>query len=169
VTAPSLILVLGGARSGKSRFALERSAALPAPRLFVATAEAGDDEMAERIARHRRERGEEWRTREEPLRIAPVVGEADGGVVLVDCLTIWLANVLEAGLDPETEVTALVDALAARRAAVVAVSNEVGLGIVPANALARAFRDAAGRMNQRVAAIADEVWFLVAGRALRMG
>lgn len=165
-----LALVLGGARSGKSRFALERACKTGLPLLFLATAEARDEEMAEKIARHRVDRGELWRTIEEPRRIADVVRRESGQAIVVDCLTLWLANVM--GEDPRTPVEPfldeLVDALAKRRSAIVAVSNEVGFGIVPENALARVFRDAAGRMNQRVAALADEVTLLVAGQPLRV-
>jgi len=164
-----LVLVLGGARSGKSRFALDRAAALGPPRVFVATGEARDDEMALRIARHRAERPSEWRTIEEPRRIVEVVGEAASGVLLIDCLTLWLANVMEArGATAAAAIDELVAALDTRRAAVVAVSNEVGLGIVPENAVAREFRDLAGTMNQRIAAIATELQLLVAGQPLRI-
>ena len=167
---PHLLLVTGGARSGKSRFALERAARLGPPRWFVATAEAGDAEMAARIARHRAERGRRWHTVEAPRRLGPVLRSAARGVVLIDCLTLWLANVL--GDDPHRDVTADVDrliaALGRRRAAGVAVPNEGGMGLVPGHPLARAFRDAAGFMNQRVAAVADEVVFVVAGQPLRI-
>jgi adenosylcobinamide kinase/adenosylcobinamide-phosphate guanylyltransferase len=126
--------------------------------------------MAERIARHRSERGSEWRTIEEPRRLAAALRERSGGVALIDCLTLWLANLM--GDTPETNtedhVADLVAALAERHAGVVAVTNEVGLGIVPEHALARAFRDAAGLMNRRVAEIADEVHLLVAGQPLRI-
>jgi adenosyl cobinamide kinase/adenosyl cobinamide phosphate guanylyltransferase len=164
------ILVTGGARSGKSRFALERAAALGPPRVFLATAEAGDEEMAARIARHRAERPKGWRTLEEPRRLAPALRRCTSGVVLVDCLTLWLANRMgdEPGFDAGPPVEELARALRARRAAVVAVTNEVGSGIVPETPLARAFRDAAGFMNQRAAEAADEAYLLVAGRALRI-
>lgn len=165
-----LVLVLGGARSGKSAFALSRASAFPQPRLFVATAEARDAEMAARIAHHRAARGPEWRTIEEPRALADVVRREAGQVIVVDCLTLWLANWM--GDDPQARLegalAALLDALGARRSAVVAVSNEVGWGIVPDRPLARAFRDAAGFMNQRVAEIADEVYLVLAGRPLRM-
>ncbi|MBI2963035.1 MAG: bifunctional adenosylcobinamide kinase/adenosylcobinamide-phosphate guanylyltransferase [Deltaproteobacteria bacterium] len=169
---PSLpiVLVLGGARSGKSRFALARAAALPPPRVFLATAEALDEEMAARIDRHRAERGGEWRTIEEPFEVAGVLARQTGGVVLIDCLTLWLANRMGAppGADVGPAVGALLEAVASRHCAVVAVSNEVGLGIVPDNPLARAFRDAAGAMNRAFAEAADEVHLLVAGQALRI-
>lgn len=165
-----VILVLGGARSGKSRFALARAEALPAPRVFLATAEALDEEMASRIARHRAERSGAWQTIEEPLDVAGVVRRQAGGVVLIDCLTLWLANCMGDRADGDTRpaVRDLLDALASRRCAVVAVSNEVGLGIVPDNPLARAFRDAAGAMNRSVAEAADEMQMLVAGQPLRI-
>lgn len=165
-----LILILGGARSGKSRFALERARAVGLSPLFLATAERRDEEMAARIARHRAERGGDWRTVEEPRRIAEVIGREPGQVIVVDCLTLWIANLM--GDDPAAEVepavAELIAALAERRSAVVAVSNEVGMGIVPENALGRAFRDAAGRMNQRVAELANEVTLLVAGQPFRV-
>ena len=165
-----IVLVTGGARSGKSRFALERAATLGSPRLFVATAEARDDEMKARIARHRAERGRRWRTVEEPRRLAAVVRRHSAPVLLIDCLTLWLANVMgdDARRDVAPQIENLVAALSLRRSAVVMVTNEVGLGIVPDNPLGRAFRDAAGFMNQRVASLADEVVLLVAGQALRI-
>jgi adenosyl cobinamide kinase/adenosyl cobinamide phosphate guanylyltransferase len=162
-------LILGGTRSGKSRYALSLAARFPAPRLFVATCEPGDEEMCARIEEHRQERGPQWETRETPLKLAETLaGDRDGyGVVLVDCLTMWLTNLmlrepdnpagLQQGLDD------LLQALAARRRPTILVSNEVGWGIVPENPLAREFRDQAGRLNQRVAQIADLVVLVVAG------
>jgi len=165
-----IVLVTGGARSGKSRFALERAATLGSPRLFVATAEARDEEMKARIARHRAERGRRWRTVEAPRRLAAVLRRGSAPVLLIDCLTLWLANVMgdDARRDVVPQIENLVAALSRRRSAVVMVTNEVGLGIVPDNPLGRAFRDAAGFMNQRVASLADEVYLLVAGQALRI-
>jgi adenosylcobinamide kinase/adenosylcobinamide-phosphate guanylyltransferase len=167
---PPIVLVTGGARSGKSRFALARGESFGSPRVFVATAEARDEEMAARIARHRAERGRLWRTVEEPMAISSVVQRQRGGVVLIDCLTLWLANQMGdcATTDVGPAVDELVEALSSRRSAVVVVTNEVGLGIVPEGALARAFRDATGFLNQRVAATADELFLLVAGQALRI-
>lgn len=164
------ILVTGGARCGKSRFALDRAASLGPPRLFVATAEARDEEMTARIARHRGDRPKGWRTVEEPRRLSPVLRRSAGGVVLIDCLTLWLANRMgdDPGFDPAPPIEELLRALRARRAAVVAVTNEVGFGIVPETPLGRAFRDAAGFMNQQAAEAADEAYLLVAGRALRI-
>ncbi len=161
-------LVLGGARSGKSRHAEALTmAAGPAPWVYIATAEAGDDEMRARIAHHRERRGAGWHTIEAPLDLCGALsGAADAGSsVLVDCLTLWLANLMAAGRDLEAEQAALVDTLVtvSQTRPVVLVSNEVGLGIVPDNALARAFRDAAGRLNQAVAAACDHAVFMAAG------
>lgn len=157
-----ITLVLGGARSGKSAYAERIIAALPPPWLYCATAEARDEEMRERIAHHQERRGDSWRTVEAPLDIAPVL-EAPAGPVLVDCLTLWLTNLMLAGRDAEAETAKLLCAAKACPAPIVLVSNEVGLGIVPDNALAREFRDRAGRLNQAVAAIANQVVFMAAG------
>jgi len=170
---PRLILVGGGARSGKSRFALARARALGARRVFIATAEALDDEMRDRIARHADERGADFATVEEPRRLAAAVAAASAraDVVLIDCLTLWLSNLLVDGLD-EAAIGGAIDeltaALAARRCHVIAVTNEVGLGIVPAAPLARVFRDVAGRAHQAVATIADEIYLGALGVVLRL-
>ncbi len=163
-----LTLVLGGARSGKSRYAEGLVTARPQPWIYAATAQAWDDEMRDRIARHRHERGPGWITVEEPLDLPAVIRQhaAPGATLLVDCLTLWLSNLLGAGRDVEAASDELLAALAAARGAVVLVSNEVGLGIVPDNALARAFRDHAGRLHQRVAVVAHRVVFMVAGLPL---
>jgi adenosylcobinamide kinase/adenosylcobinamide-phosphate guanylyltransferase len=167
VTIPSLTLVLGGARSGKSRYAESLIAALPPPWFYVATAEAGDAEMADRIAAHRARRGKEWQTIEAPDDVAAALTDAARGApLLVDCLTLWLSNRMLAEADVEAEATRLEAALASRRAPVILVSNEVGYGIVPDNALARRFRDLQGRLNQRMAARADRVVLMVAGLPL---
>jgi adenosylcobinamide kinase/adenosylcobinamide-phosphate guanylyltransferase len=159
--------VLGGARSGKSRYAESLIAALPPPWIFVATAEAGDAEMAERIALHRARRGADWRTIEAPHDLAAALEAMDGDPpALVDCLTLWLSNRLLAEADVETEAARLETVLISRRAPAVLVSNEVGLGIVPENALARRFRDLQGRLNQRMAARAGRVVMMVAGLPL---
>jgi adenosylcobinamide kinase/adenosylcobinamide-phosphate guanylyltransferase len=158
-------LILGGARSGKSARALALAA--EAPRTFVATAEALDAEMAARIAHHRAERGSDWRLIEAPLGIAPVIASHHEGALVVDCLTLWLSNLMHAGRDVAAETGALVDALASA-GRVILVSNEVGLSIAPDNALARRFRDEQGRLNQRVAAVADHVEFMAAGLALTL-
>jgi adenosylcobinamide kinase/adenosylcobinamide-phosphate guanylyltransferase len=161
-------LILGGARSGKSARALAL-AARP-PHLFVATAEALDDEMSDRIARHRAERGETWAVVEEPLDLARVVAaEATAGrTILVDCLTLWLSNLMHHGRDVEAETAALITAMEAAEGRIVLVSNEIGLGLSPMNALGRAFRDAQGRLNQRIAAAANHVEFVAAGLPLTL-
>jgi adenosylcobinamide kinase/adenosylcobinamide-phosphate guanylyltransferase len=167
-----IVLVAGGARSGKSRFALAYGRKLGARRLFVATAEAGDAEMAERVKRHREERGPDFATREEPLYLPALLGEQhDADVVVVDCLTLWLCNLLmrdRSDADVEAEVEKLLAAIARRRHHAILVSNEVGLGIVPESALGRRFRDIAGRAHQRIAAQADEVYFATMGLLLRL-
>ena len=158
-------LILGGARSGKTSLALKRAEAWPGRPVMIATAEALDDEMAERIARHRAERGPEWRTVEAPLALAEALGElAVDEIAVVDCLTLWLSNLMHAERDPEAETQGLIAALAGREA--ILVSNEVGLGIVPETPLGRRFRDAAGRMNQALAVAADQVLFVAAGLPL---
>lgn len=155
-------LVLGGARSGKSAYAEALVEAEPGPWLYLATAQAWDDEMRARIARHRARRSAAWVTRDVPLELAAAIAQGEGPV-LVDCLTLWLTNLMLSDADLDGATDALCAACAAARGPVVLVSNEVGLGIVPDNALARAFRDAAGRLHQRLAAEADRVVFLVAG------
>lgn len=159
-----LTFVLGGARSGKSRFAETLVTEAPAPWLYIATAEPLDGEMRARVAAHRARRGPGWETAEVPLDLAAALAAApQGRAVLVDCLTLWLSNLLLAGRDPRAESERLAEALARPRGAWVVVANEVGLGIVPENALARRFRDAAGWLNQRVAAVAGRVVLTVAG------
>jgi adenosylcobinamide kinase/adenosylcobinamide-phosphate guanylyltransferase len=159
-----LTLVLGGARSGKSRHAEALVTATPAPWMYVATAEPFDDEMKARIAEHRSRRGEKWRTIEAPLDLAGAIERAPAGAtVLVDCLTLWLNNLMYNNRDIDAETARLEAALAAPPGPVVLVSNEVGSGIVPDNAEARRFRDLQGRLNQRIAARADHVVLLVAG------
>lgn len=161
---PNLIFVLGGARSGKSGFAQRLVEELPGPYAFLATAEAYDAEMADRIARHRAERGPQWTTYDAPLDLAGVIRRLpQAQPILIDCLTLWLSNHLLADHDLKDEASRLLEALAARDAPTVVVSNEVGLGIVPDNVLARRFRDAAGRLNQQVAQQARAVAFMVAG------
>jgi adenosylcobinamide kinase / adenosylcobinamide-phosphate guanylyltransferase len=166
-TLLQLTLVLGGARSGKSRYAESLIAALPPPWIFVATAEAGDSEMAERIALHRARRGKDWQTIEAPHDLAAALADIDSNApAIVDCMTLWLSNRMLAGADVEAEATHFEAALASRRGPVILVSNEVGLSIVPDNALARRFRDLQGRLNQRIAARAARVILMVAGLPL---
>lgn len=167
--AGSLTLVIGGARSGKSAHAESLVTAQPAPWTYVATAEALDAEMAERIAGHRARRGEGWRTVEASLELAEAMrGMPPGRPVLVDCLTVWLSNQMLAGRDADEASAGLAEVLASRRGPWFVVANEVGLGIVPDNALPRKFRDLAGRLNQRVAAAADHVYFVMAGLPLKV-
>jgi adenosylcobinamide kinase / adenosylcobinamide-phosphate guanylyltransferase len=165
---PALTLVLGGARSGKSRYAEGLAAGAAAGVTYIATAEPGDREMAARIAQHRARRSASWKTVEAPLDLAPaILAHVDPGrPVLVDCLTLWLSNVLLAGRVPEHESEALCASLHKAAGPVVLVANEVGLGLVPESPLGREFRDAAGRLNQQVAALADRVVFVAAGLPL---
>ena len=165
------ILVLGGARSGKSAYAqrraeqvASRSAAHP---VMIVTAQAFDDEMQARIDRHRADRDDRWTTVEAPLDLAAAIerlGSTD--VAVVDCLTLWLSNQMAVGADIEAEFARLTDAVAICPATLILVSNEVGWGIVPDNALARLFRDHAGRLHQRLAAVTDETLLIVAGMSL---
>lgn len=164
---PPLSLVIGGARSGKSALAERLVTATGRPRRYIATAEAWDDEMRARIAQHRADRGAGWITAEAPLDLcAALAAAAPGEAVLVDCATLWLTNHLLAEHDLEAEATSLLTALAACPAPVVMVSNEVGWSIVPENALARRFRDAQGRLNQRLATQAGLVVAVMAGLPL---
>jgi adenosylcobinamide kinase/adenosylcobinamide-phosphate guanylyltransferase len=163
-------LFLGGARSGKSRLAQARAEARTGELVFVATAEALDTEMAERIARHRSDRGPRWRTVEAP-RDLPAVIQREGGpgrVLLVDCLTLWLSNLMLSEADVPLATRSLLAALAQQGGTVLLVSNEVGMGIVPETPLGRGFRDEAGRLNQVVAAAANEVLLVAAGLAITM-
>jgi len=165
---PRITLVLGGARSGKSRYAERLVEDAARWGTYCATAEAGDAEMAERIAAHRARRGSFWRTVEAPLALAAAIAahaETDRPI-LVDCLTLWLSNLLLAGKQADEEAGALCSALRKAAGMVVLVSNEVGMGLVPETLLGRRFRDAAGRLNQDVAALADRVVFVAAGLPL---
>ncbi|MCK1421777.1 bifunctional adenosylcobinamide kinase/adenosylcobinamide-phosphate guanylyltransferase [Bradyrhizobium sp. 180] len=165
----AVILITGGARSGKSTRAEARAKAFPGQPVYVATAEALDAEMEARIATHRARRETDWIEREVPLDLVQVLVATDGGGArLVDCLTLWLSNLMHAERDWESEVKDLAGALPRLKSPVVLVTNEVGLGIVPDNALARSFRDAAGLMNQTIAAAADEVEFVVAGLPMKL-
>ncbi len=164
-------LVLGGARSGKSGLAQRLAEKFGAPLLYLATGAAGDEEMAARIARHRAERGPAWETWEVPVALAEALTAAQGRfrAILVDCLTLWLTNLLlqdPEERDLEAALAELLAAVAQSAAPLLLVSNEVGLGIVPDNPLARRFRDVAGRLNQRLAARADLVVFVAAGLPL---
>ena len=164
-------LVLGGARSGKSAFAqkaAETAAGAGRP-VLIATGQAFDDEMADRIARHRADRGESWITVEAPLELPAAIGAlAADAVAVVDCLTLWLSNLMLDEREVEASATELVDAVVACPARLWLVSNEVGLGLVPETPLGRRFRDEAGRLHQRLAEAVDEVYFVAAGLPLRL-
>jgi adenosylcobinamide kinase / adenosylcobinamide-phosphate guanylyltransferase len=164
------LLVLGGARSGKSAYAQRLAEAQAPDRLYLATAAAGDDEMAARIARHRRDRGHGWTTLEEPLEIAAalVTHAQPRRVVVVDCLTLWLSNLMLAGRDLGPAVRSLVDAIVELTGPAILVSNEVGMGIVPDNKLGRDFRDWQGRANREIGAACDAVIFVAAGLPLQL-
>lgn len=172
------ILITGGARSGKSVLAEKLALEYPAPLCYLATAQTLDDEMLQRVRLHRERRGAEWHTLEEPLDLLRALKDSDGrhGVILVDCITLWLSNLLFACEsregDPEELVLSDVRQVAAvlneMESAVILVSNEVGMGIVPENRLARLYRDIAGRANQLLAAAVDEVYVVISGIPLRL-
>ena len=165
-----VVLVLGGARSGKSAFAETLAHDAPQRCVYVATAERVDDEMVSRIEAHRARRGSDWRTVEAPVGLAEAIRRESTprACLLVDCLTVWLGNLVHRGHDVDAAREALLESLAAAPGPVVLVANEVGLGIVPDNAMARAFRDHAGRLNQAVAAVAGRVYFVAAGIPMAM-
>lgn len=168
MTLAASTLVLGGARSGKSAFAEQMVRDSGLDRIYIATATANDDEMHARIAHHRARRGEGWRTVEEPLRLAEAISReaARGRMMLVDCLTLWLSNLMYADCDTVSEADRLIGALDTAACPVVLVSNEVGLGLVPETPLGRRFRDEQGRLNQRLAAAVASVAFVAAGLPL---
>jgi adenosylcobinamide kinase / adenosylcobinamide-phosphate guanylyltransferase len=163
-------LILGGARSGKSAYAQVLAEACSPERLYLATGAPGDEEMAARIARHQADRGQGWVTIEEPLEVATALlaHARAGGVVVVDCLTLWLSNLMLAGRDPGPAVTALADAIVALAGPAILVSNEVGMGIVPDHKLSREFRDWQGRANREIGAACDAVIFVAAGLPLQL-
>ncbi|MFZ3064710.1 MAG: bifunctional adenosylcobinamide kinase/adenosylcobinamide-phosphate guanylyltransferase [Nitrospirota bacterium] len=186
-----LIFILGGARSGKSGFALKLAESIKGKRLYIATAEALDDEMAKRIKKHKKERGDNWNTIEEPIKIVEVIkknnpplppftkgGKGGFNVILLDCLTLWISNLMHREARSKGQVarggrtlqkiTDLISACKKAKASIIIVSNEVGLGIVPDNPLARQFRDIAGFANQEIAEAADEVYFMVSGIPLKI-
>ena len=165
--APGVTLILGGARSGKSSFAEKLADESGRRKIYLATSQAFDGEMEDRIAHHQKRRGPEWTLIEEPLDLASLIktnGQSDN-CILVDCLTLWLTNLMMAERDVSAESSGLVDALASlpKNCSVLLVSNEVGQGIVPMEKMARDFRDYAGRLHQDIVAIADNVWFVTAG------
>lgn len=164
----SHLLVLGGTRSGKSRYAQAQAEALPGRLVYIATAEALDAEMEDRIARHRDDRGPRWNTVEAPLDLAEAIAaqSASDHVLLVDCLTLWASNLMLAERNVSTAISGLIAAMADAPGKIILVSNEVGLGVVPDNALARRFRDVAGEINQAVAACVDRAVLVAAGLPL---
>lgn len=167
--AQMIVLVTGGARSGKSKLAEARCLALGLPATYIATAEIFDDEMRARVDTHRARRAAEWRDFAAPLDLVGALVATEGqGTRLIDCLTMWLNNVMYHAQDVGQETQRLCAALRGARAPVVLVTNEIGMGIVPDNALARAFRDAQGILNQEVAALADEVLLAVSGLPVRI-
>jgi adenosylcobinamide kinase / adenosylcobinamide-phosphate guanylyltransferase len=169
-TATGAVLVLGGARSGKSSFAEALVTASGLDMYYVATGRAWDGEMTARIAEHRSRRGAEWTTLEEPLALVDCLTgiDAPGRVILVDCLTLWVTNLMMEERDMAAEFSRLADYLPTAAARLIFVSNEVGLGIVPENRMARDFRDHAGRLHQIIAVKAAEVYFIAAGLPLKM-
>ncbi|MEO1206491.1 MAG: bifunctional adenosylcobinamide kinase/adenosylcobinamide-phosphate guanylyltransferase [Pseudomonadota bacterium] len=165
---PHLTFILGGARSGKSRYAEELITSQPSPWTYVATAEVWDDEMRKRVEHHRARRIDGWQTHEVPYELPEFLTQrADGNEpILIDCLTLWLSNALLAHQDLDQRIDLLLSALQVPTAPIVIVSNEVGMGIVPENALARKFRDLQGRLNSNVAALADRAVLVAAGLPL---
>ncbi len=162
------ILVTGGRRSGKSSHALELAESLGERRLYIATAEALDDEMVERVAKHQNERGDGWDTAEEPIDISPIIKEANGyDIILIDCLTLWLCNIMHKSGPTDEDILKAIDNLSnaciSANTTVIAVTNELGSGVIPDNALSRRFTDLAGIMNQRMAHAADKVILTVSG------
>ena len=165
----AIVLVGGGARSGKSRYALELAHRYGSRLAFLATAEPLDREMEARIARHRAERAPQFTTIEEPLKIADAIRKIDADAIVVDCLTLWLSNImLSFGHDVDSEIEGVMASVQASPAAVILVTNEVGCGIIPETTLGRDFRDRAGILNQRVAAAADEVYWMLFGCPLKV-
>ena len=162
-----IIFIMGGARSGKSTYALKDASTVSGNKAYIATAEALDEEMRERIEKHKKQRGTDWDTYEEPLRIAEVIQETEGKytAIVIDCLTLWLSNIMHSGFNITQEITNLIEILRVSHhtSRIYIVSNEVGMGIVPENDMARGFRDIAGILNQKVAEVSDEVYLLVAG------
>jgi adenosylcobinamide kinase/adenosylcobinamide-phosphate guanylyltransferase len=166
-----IIFVTGGARSRKSSFVFKEAEEVRGKKAYIATAEPLDKEMRERIEAHKKMRGINWDTLEEPLKIANLLKETGDRyqVIVIDCLTLWLSNIMHAGLNLEHEIEYLISSLTTNRSSLLyIVSNEVGMGIVPANEIARRFRDVAGILNQKIAEIADQVYLMVAGIPVRI-
>jgi adenosylcobinamide kinase / adenosylcobinamide-phosphate guanylyltransferase len=166
-----VVFILGGSRSGKSAFALKEASALQGKKAFIATAEGLDQEMLFRIEKHKKERGKDWITHEEPLRISGLIRDIGDrySVILVDCLTLWLSNVMHAGYDVQSVTKELGSIIGEDRAArLYIISNEVGLGLVPESSLAREYRDNLGILNQEIAQVATDVYFMAAGIPLKL-
>ncbi|OPX94551.1 MAG: Bifunctional adenosylcobalamin biosynthesis protein CobP [Syntrophorhabdus sp. PtaB.Bin006] len=166
-----IILIVGGARSGKSTFALKEGSAVKGAKAFVATAEILDEEMRARIENHKRQRGKEWNTHEEPLHLGALVEKIGDkyDVILIDCLTLWMSNIMHADLDVEGEIKRLLSAITSQTSTdIYLVSNEVGMGLVPDSPLGRAYRDNLGHLNQEIARVATDVYFMVAGMVLKI-
>ncbi|MEL6639811.1 MAG: bifunctional adenosylcobinamide kinase/adenosylcobinamide-phosphate guanylyltransferase [Pseudomonadota bacterium] len=169
ISMGSLVFVVGGAASGKSAYAERLVRALGKPKTYIATLQAFDDEMHDKIAKHRRDRGADWTTIEAPLDVYGPLSQIDAShVVLLDCVTLWLTNVMLAEKDIDSEIETLLGAIRSTQCDVVVVSNEVGMGIVPDNALSRRFRAAQGGLNQRLSRVADTVVTVIAGLPLAL-
>ncbi len=169
------ILILGGANSGKSAYALKLASEIAdgGPKTYVATATALDEEMEKKIEKHKAERALDsgWRTVEEPVQLYDDLHQDAGGVVLIDCITLWITNLLGLGRNDETinhDIEKLNDAIVANPSSVIVVSNELGLGIVPEHELSRHFRELSGRANEAIASVVDEAYLVVAGQPLRI-
>ena len=172
LNSEKITFITGGARSGKSSFAMAEASKINGKKAYIATAEALDEEMRKRIENHKRQRGNDWVTYEEPIKIAKVIKEIKGkySLIIIDCLTLWLSNIMHSDLDIIDEIENLIDTLRVTRHAsrIYIVSNEVGMGIVPENDMARRFRDISGILNQKVAEVSDEVYLLVAGIPMKI-
>jgi len=165
-----ITFIIGGARSGKSAFALNEANKIKGQKAYIATAQALDEEMRERVEKHKKQRGSEWDTYEEPVDVGSLIKNIHGkyDVVVLDCLTLWLSNLMCSGNDVEKGIESLCSSLSTVHCSLFTVSNEVGLGIVPDNELARKFRDFAGILNQKVAGIADDVYLVTAGIPIKV-
>ncbi len=167
-----IIFILGGARSGKSTYALKEASKFSGKKVYIATAEALDEEMKKRIEKHRMQRGKDWDSYEEPLKISDVIKKTEGRyqIIVVDCLTLWLSNIMHINSDIGYEIENLIETLRTTHQAsqIYIVSNEVGTGIVPENEMSRRFRDMAGLLNQKIAGVADKVYMVVAGIPIKI-
>ncbi len=165
-----IVFITGGARSGKSRFVLKEASGVSGKKAFIATAQALDDEMKQRIERHKLERGDGWDEYEEPLKIVDVIRNIEGkySVIAIDCLTLWLSNLLMNDKNVEKEIESFCRSLFTVHCSLFVVSNEVGMGIVPENEMTRKFRDMAGLLNQKIADAADEVYMVVSGIPIKI-